>query len=76
MKAIATMVTTGNIKIKMPVPNIPMPLVEAKAKANAVQMNMASPVSIEVRRVSVQLPSSTPWQTSPGQPPWRQRMAP
>jgi hypothetical protein len=56
-RTIATMVTTGNIKIKMPVPNIPMPLVEAKAKANAVQVNMASAVSIEVRRVTVLLPS-------------------
>ena len=52
-KAIATMVTTGNIRIRIPVPNIPMPLVEAKDRANAVQVKMASAVSIEFRWLQV-----------------------
>ena len=49
-KMTAKTVGTGNNRIKMPVPNIPMPRVEEKDKASAVQMNMASVVAIEVRR--------------------------
>ena len=48
-RTIAVVVTTGNNKIKMPVPNIPMALVEEKDKASAVQMKMASAVAIEFR---------------------------
>lgn len=55
------MVTTGNSRIKMPVPNIPMPLVEAKDKANAVQVKMANVAAIGVMRLPVLLPS---WVTS------------
>jgi hypothetical protein len=46
----AKRVGTGNNKIKMPVPNIPMPLVDEKDRARAVQVRMASVAAIEVRR--------------------------
>ena len=58
---IAKMVGTGNNKIKMPVPNIPMPRVELKERARAVQVNMASVVAIVVRQMPVLLLS---WETS------------
>jgi hypothetical protein len=51
---IAKVVGTGNNNIKMPVPNIPMPLVEEKDRASAVQMNIASAVAIGFRRRQVQ----------------------
>lgn len=60
-KMIAKRVGTGNNRIKMPVPNIPMPLVEAKDRASAVQMNMASAVAIDFRWRQVQQVSSLPW---------------
>jgi hypothetical protein len=44
----------------MPVPNIPMPLVEANERASAVQMNMASAVAIDFRWRQVQQVSSLP----------------
>lgn len=64
---IAKVVGTGNNNIKMPVPNIPMPLVEEKDRASAVQMNIASAVAIGFRRRQVQQIS---WPTSllPGLP--------
>ncbi len=43
------MVTTGNNNNKMPVPNIPIALVEEKDRASAVQMNMANEVAIDFR---------------------------
>ena len=46
---IATVVTTGNSRMRIPVPKMPMARVEAKDKANAVQMNMASVVAIDFR---------------------------
>ena len=52
-KMIAKRVGTVKISIKMPVPNIPMPLVEEKDRASAVQMNMASGITIEVMQLPV-----------------------
>ena len=52
-RMIAMMVGTGNNNIKMPVPNIPMPLVEEKDRASAVQVNIANVVGIEFRRLLV-----------------------
>jgi hypothetical protein len=61
-RTIATVVTTGCSKITIPVPKIPMPLVEAKDRASAVQVNMASAVTIEVRWWPVQQSSlRTSW---------------
>ena len=54
-KMIATVVTTGKSKIRIPAPNIPTPLVEAKDRASAVQVNMASVVAIEFRQWQVLL---------------------
>ena len=45
-KMTAKMVGTGNNRINTPVPNIPMPRVELKERARAVQVNMASVVAI------------------------------
>ena len=46
----AKTVGTGNNRIKMPVPNIPIPRVELKDRARTVQVNMARVAAIEVRQ--------------------------
>lgn len=72
----ARTVGTGNNKIKMPVPNIPIPRVEEKDRASAVQVKMASVVAIGVRRLQMQQLSLL---TSPALRVrflWYQRMAP
>jgi hypothetical protein len=60
---IAKVVTTGNSRMRIAAPKMPMARVEAKDRASAVQMNMASAVAIEVRWWPV-LRSS--WTTSSG----------
>ena len=61
-RTIAMVVKIGKSRIRIPVPKIPMPLVEAKDKASAVQVKMASAVAIEFRRWQVQQSSLTTWQ--------------
>ena len=60
-KMTAKTVGTGNNRIKMPVPNIPMPRVELKDRARTVQVNMARVAAIEVRQLPALLLS---WRTS------------
>jgi hypothetical protein len=50
-------VTTGCVRTRAPIPKMPMARVDENAKAIAVQILMASVVSIEVRLLPVLLPS-------------------
>jgi hypothetical protein len=69
-KRIAKVVGTGNINIKIPVPSIPIPLVEEWDSASAVQMNIASAITIDFRRPQLQQVRQVSWPTSlpPGFP--------
>jgi hypothetical protein len=75
-RTIATVVTAGNNNIKIPVPNIPMPLVEENEMASTVQVKMASAATIEVRQWQVQQTSLPTWRALAAQLPWLQRMDP